>query len=174
MRRVRQAVFTAGPNCKCFIPLFVFPFSMNQSNLFSLELSTFLMFFSCERHARAAASDFAKACVHYINTNLPGNVQVTASHSEFMKRFVDCFSEHFETEFSRRRLSQQKPSNGTVPSSIEEESDYAVDHGDVPKPTKPFFRRLSFKGLKKGKVRWHPWINRLPGFNSWTIQSILI
>lgn len=70
-----------------------------------------------------------------------------------MRRFVDCFSEHFETEFSRRRLSQQKPSNGTI-TSVEEESDYAVDHSDVPKPTKPFFRRLSFKGLKKGKVRW--------------------
>lgn len=69
-----------------------------------------------------------------------------------MKRFIECFSEHFETEFSRRRLSHQKPSNGTV-TSTEDEPDY-TDHADhlAQKPTKPFFRRLSFKGLKKGKV----------------------
>lgn len=69
-----------------------------------------------------------------------------------MKRFVECFSEHFETEFSRRRLSHQKPSNGTV-NSGDDEPDY-TDHTSThaPKPTKPFFRRLSFKGLKKGKV----------------------
>lgn len=107
------------------------------------------MLFSCERHARAAASDFAKSCVHYINTNLPGNVQVSASHTDFMKRFIECFSEHFETEFARRRASQQK-SNGTV-NSIDEEND-RVEPMEAPKPSKPFFRRLSFKGLKKGKV----------------------
>lgn len=63
-----------------------------------------------------------------------------------MKRFIECFSEHFETEFSRRRLSHQKP-NGTT-NSIEEEPEL----NEPPKPSKPFFRRLSFKGLKKGKV----------------------
>lgn len=105
--------------------------------------------FSCERHARASASDFAKSCVHYINTNLPGNVQVSASHTDFMKRFIECFSEHFETEFTRRRASQRK-SNGTV-NSIDEEMD-RVEAMEAPKPSKPFFRRLSFKGLKKGKV----------------------
>lgn len=79
-------------------------------------------------------------------------MQVTATHTDFLKRFVDCFSEHFESEFSRRRLSHPKPSNGTITSTEEESIDY-TDHSDVPKPTKPFFRRLSFKGLKKGKVR---------------------
>ncbi|XP_031631928.1 SH2B adapter protein 2 isoform X2 [Contarinia nasturtii] len=106
----------------------------------------------CERHARAAAADFAKSCVHYINTNLPGNVQISASHTDFMKRFIECFSEHFETEFSRRRLSHQKP-NGTV-NSIDEDAE-RIDHVDAPKPSKPFFRRLSFKGLKKGKALFH-------------------
>lgn len=130
-------------------------FYQTLGNSFPLPLNPFNNHFpqsiySCERHARAAASDFAKACIHYINTNLPGNVQVTASHTDFLKRFVDCFSEHFESEFSRRRLSHQKPSNGTI-TSTEEESDY-TEHSDVPKTTKPFFRRLSFKGLKKGKV----------------------
>lgn len=57
----------------------------------------------CERHARAAASDFAKSCVHYINKNLPENVRATVSHREFMVRFVECFSDHFDSEFSRRR-----------------------------------------------------------------------
>lgn len=57
----------------------------------------------CERHARAAASDFAKSCVHYINKNLPENVRATVSHREFMVKFVECFSDHFDSEFSRRR-----------------------------------------------------------------------
>lgn len=57
----------------------------------------------CERHARAAASDFAKSCVHYINKNLPENVRTTVSHREFMVKFIDCFSDHFDSEFSRRR-----------------------------------------------------------------------
>lgn len=116
---------------------------------YHLSIHCVTFFFSCERHARAAASDFAKSCVHYINTNLPGNVQVSASHTDFMKRFIECFSEHFETEFSRRRLSHQKP-NGTV-NSIEEEPEQ-TNQVEAPKPSKPFFRRLSFKGLKKGKV----------------------
>lgn len=106
--------------------------------------------FSCERHARAAASDFAKSCVHYVNTNLPENVRATVSHSDFMKKFIDCFSEHFETEFSRRR-SHQKHSNGTVASIEEESADY-TERIQSPKPAKTFFRRLSFKGLRKGKV----------------------
>lgn len=61
----------------------------------------------CERHARAAASDFAKSCVHYINKNLPENVRTTVSQRDFMMKFVECFSEHYETEFSRRRGAHQ-------------------------------------------------------------------
>lgn len=58
----------------------------------------------CERHARAAASDFAKSCVHYINKNLPENVRATVSHRDFMMKYIECFSGHFNTEFSRRRV----------------------------------------------------------------------
>lgn len=72
---------------------------------------------------------------------------MSASHTDFMKRFIECFSEHFETEFARRRASQQKP-NGTI-NSIEEEPEPPIE---IVKPSKPFFRRLSFKGLRKGKV----------------------
>lgn len=58
---------------------------------------------SCERHARATASDFAKSCVQYVNTNLPENVRATVSHRDFLKKFIECFSDNFETEFTRRR-----------------------------------------------------------------------
>lgn len=61
----------------------------------------------CERHARAAAADFAKSCVHYINKNLAENVRASVSHREFMQKFVECFSEQFDAEFTRRR-SQSK------------------------------------------------------------------
>lgn len=87
-----------------------------------------------------------------------------------MRKFIECFSDHFDTEYNRRRtqtkvillftnvpqtLSTQPPhlpqtGNGTV---LEEESDYSEDS---PKIThKPFFRRLSFKGLRKGKAFFH-------------------
>lgn len=61
----------------------------------------------CERHARAAAADFAKSCVHYINKNLAENVRASVSHREFMQKFVECFAEQFDAEFTRRR-SQPK------------------------------------------------------------------
>nr|XP_029736434.1 SH2B adapter protein 2 isoform X2 [Aedes albopictus] len=102
----------------------------------------------CERHARAASADFARSCVHYITTNLPESARQTVSHRDFMRRFVDCFQEHFAHDFDRRRM-QCKTGNGTV---VLEESDYSEDT-DSPKTNhKPFFRRLSFKGLRKGKV----------------------
>lgn len=102
----------------------------------------------CERHARAASADFARSCVHYITTNLPESARQTVSHRDFMRRFVDCFQEHFGHDFDRRRM-QCKTGNGTV---VLEESDYSEDT-DSPKTNhKPFFRRLSFKGLRKGKV----------------------
>ncbi|XP_062560235.1 SH2B adapter protein 2 isoform X2 [Armigeres subalbatus] len=105
----------------------------------------------CERHARAASADFARSCVHYITTNLPESARQTVSHRDFMRRFVDCFQEHFGHDFDRRRM-QCKTGNGTV---VLEESDYSEDT-DSPKTNhKPFFRRLSFKGLRKGKALFH-------------------
>lgn len=58
----------------------------------------------CERHARAASADFARSCVHYITTNLPESARQTVSHRDFMRRFVDCFQEHFGHDFDRRRM----------------------------------------------------------------------
>lgn len=76
--------------------------SEGDSGLFCNTTNSWTEF--CERHARAAASDFAKSCVHYINKNLPENVRTTVSHRDFMIKFIECFSEHFDTEFSRRRV----------------------------------------------------------------------
>lgn len=101
----------------------------------------------CERHARAAASDFAKSCINYANTNLPEHIRQQISHRDFMRKFVESFTDHFETEFFRRR-SQYKTCNGT--STVFEENDLS-EEADSPKNHKPFFRRLSFKGLRKGK-----------------------
>lgn len=96
----------------------------------------------CERHARVAATDFAKSCAHYIAKH---NGCENVSHRDFMRKFIECFSDHFDAEYSRRRT--QNKTNGTV---LEEESDYSEDS---PKTShKPFFRRLSFKGLRKGKA----------------------
>ncbi|XP_049278586.1 SH2B adapter protein 2 [Anopheles funestus] len=103
----------------------------------------------CERHARAAAADFARACVNYVTNNLPEVARHTISHRDFMRRFVHCFESRFEDEFQRRR-AQPKTGNGSA--TVPEESDYSEDT-DSPKTNhKPFFRRLSFKGLRKGKV----------------------
>lgn len=103
----------------------------------------------CERHARAASADFARSCVHYVTNNLPESARQTVSHRDFMRRFIEVFQEHFEHDFYRRRM-QSKTGNGTA--MVLEESDYS-EETDSPKTNhKPFFRRLSFKGLRKGKV----------------------
>lgn len=57
----------------------------------------------CERHARAAATDFAKSCVHYIHKNLAESARGSVSHREFMQKFIACFAEQFDSEFMRRR-----------------------------------------------------------------------
>ncbi|XP_055544476.1 SH2B adapter protein 2 isoform X2 [Wyeomyia smithii] len=106
----------------------------------------------CERHARAASADFARSCVNYVTNNLPESARHTVSHRDFMRRFIECFQEHFEHDFYRRRM-QNKTGNGTA--MVLEESDYSEDT-DSPKTNhKPFFRRLSFKGLRKGKALFH-------------------
>ena len=132
----------------------------------------------CERHARASASDFAKAFCTYVSLNLPESARSNLSHRDFLRKFVESFCEHFESEYLRRTV--RSPSfthydtrhttandrdilsqNNNAPiraSSHEEFSDYSEHDGDAisPKPAhKPFFRRLSFKGLKKGKNFFH-------------------
>ncbi|XP_044737768.1 SH2B adapter protein 2 [Chrysoperla carnea] len=105
----------------------------------------------CERHARAAAQHFARACVHYMSVGLSETTRSSVSHKDFLKKFINCFSDHFEKEFCRRRLQGAKVANGH-----DELSDYSEQETDSPLVNhKPFFRRLSFKGLRKGKGFFH-------------------
>ncbi|XP_014480390.1 PREDICTED: SH2B adapter protein 1 isoform X2 [Dinoponera quadriceps] len=131
----------------------------------------------CERHARASASDFAKAFCAYVSLNLPESARTNLSHRDFLRKFVESFCEHFESEYLRHSVrsppshdgksaaandvnpANQNASNTPVRASSHEEfSDYSEHEGEAvsPKPVhKPFFRRLSFKGLKKGKGFFH-------------------
>ncbi|KAL7031126.1 hypothetical protein ACKWTF_006899 [Chironomus riparius] len=115
------------------------------------ELGTGWIEFS-ERHARAASSDFARSVVQYFNNSIQPEARSQVSHKELLKKFIDCFSENFEYEYLRRSVQQGNKSgaNGTaIPS---EGSDFSEDQ-DSPKINhKPFFRRLSFKALRKGKT----------------------
>lgn len=56
-----------------------------------------------ERHARAAATDFAKACINYINGSLTPEEARNLSHRNFGQKFLETFAEHYEKEFFRRR-----------------------------------------------------------------------
>ncbi|KAL0106967.1 hypothetical protein PUN28_015469 [Cardiocondyla obscurior] len=132
----------------------------------------------CERHARASASDFAKAFCAYVSLNLPESTRANLSHRDFLRQFVVIFCEHFESEYLRQsvrslslhdtrsvisnerdiNLASQNANAPVRASSHEEFSDYSEHEGEAvsPKPAhKPFFRRLSFKGLKKGKGFFH-------------------
>ncbi|XP_011342932.1 SH2B adapter protein 1 isoform X2 [Ooceraea biroi] len=112
----------------------------------------------CERHARASASEFAKAFCAYVSLTLPESARTSLSHRDFLKKFVDSFCEHFENEYLRHNVSQNTNNPPVRASSHEEFSDYSEHEGEAvsPKPAhKPFFRRLSFKGLKKGKSFFH-------------------
>lgn len=57
----------------------------------------------CERHSRVAAADFAKACINYINGNLPPEEARNISYRSFGQKFAEAFVDHFETEFCYRR-----------------------------------------------------------------------
>lgn len=115
----------------------------------------------CEKHAKSAACDFAKAFCNYVSTNLP-NSSRTSSHKEFVSKFMDCFVHHFEIEIAKRNSLKDvsnKILNGTPRANSHEDfSDYSEHGNDTSSPKthhKPFFRRLSFKGLKKGKGFFH-------------------
>ncbi|XP_075983470.1 SH2B adapter-like protein Lnk [Anticarsia gemmatalis] len=107
----------------------------------------------CERQAKAAAQDFAKACLQYVQTGTNDSAtRPQASHKDLLKKFVECFSEQFELEIGKLKGVHKLP-NGTH--TGHDESDYSEDT-DSPKTLhKPFFRRLSFKGLRRGKGLFH-------------------
>ncbi|XP_017471812.1 PREDICTED: SH2B adapter protein 1 isoform X7 [Rhagoletis zephyria] len=103
----------------------------------------------CERHSRVAAADFAKACIGYINGNLPPEEARSISYRCFGQKFAEVFVDHFETEFCLRR-NNLWTGNGN---SLEESGSAAEDSPKI--FHKAFFRRLSFKGLRKGKTLFH-------------------
>lgn len=106
----------------------------------------------CDRHGKIAAQDFAKACVQYVSVNLPENARNSITHKDFLRKFLDSFTEQFEVDFCKRRLNSTKLLNGASRTS-EELSDYSedIESPKIQSLPKPFFRRLSFKGLRKGK-----------------------
>ncbi|CAK1590482.1 unnamed protein product [Parnassius mnemosyne] len=107
----------------------------------------------CERQAKTAAQDFAKACLNFIQTGV--NDPSSRSHvsqKEFLKKFVDCFTEQFDLEFGKLKAQHKLP-NGTH--TGHDESDYSEDTDSPKTQHKPFFRRLSFKGLRRGKGLFH-------------------
>ncbi|XP_058805987.1 SH2B adapter protein 2 [Phymastichus coffea] len=132
----------------------------------------------CDNQARAAAAEFARSFCHYVNVELSEAARANLSYRDFLRRFVESFCEHFEAEYLRRTAksptndinsrqaltdyegnsTNQNNRKPVRTSSHEEFSDYSEHDGEVisPKPVhKPFFRRLSFKGLKKGKGLFH-------------------
>ncbi|XP_030758098.1 SH2B adapter protein 1 isoform X2 [Sitophilus oryzae] len=112
----------------------------------------------CERHAMVAAQDFSKSCNQYINMSLPENARNLVNHKDLLKKFVDCFTEEFEKDFTRRRLGGgNKVLNGvkTNTTPTNNEDSFEVEEGSPKMTHKPFFRRLSFKMLRKSKDIFH-------------------
>ncbi|XP_037292568.1 SH2B adapter protein 1 isoform X2 [Manduca sexta] len=106
----------------------------------------------CERQAKNTAQDFAKACLQYIQTGNEASARPPATHKELLKKFVDCFTEQFEIEIGKLKALHKLP-NGTH--TGHDESDYSEDTDSPKTQHKPFFRRLSFKGLRRGKGLFH-------------------
>lgn len=93
----------------------------------------------CERHAQAAAQDFSKSCMQFINMNLSENNRSTITDKEFLKKYIDCFTEQFEMDFNKRKLHNTKISNGV--SSRSEEDAFENEEVSPKLQHKPFFRR---------------------------------
>lgn len=105
----------------------------------------------CERHATAAAQDFSKSCVQYINMNMPESSRNVLSYKDFLKKFIETFTDQFEVDFNRRKMQNSKSVNGSL--RHEEISDN--EDGSPKMQHKPFFRRLSFKVLRRGRDLFH-------------------
>lgn len=106
----------------------------------------------CERQAKVAAQDFARACLNFVSPTSTDPSRPLVSHKDLMKKFVDCFSEQLESEFCKLKVQSRIP-NGTH--GLPDESDYSEDMDSPKTQHKPFFRRLSFKGLRRGKGLFH-------------------
>ncbi|XP_061723087.1 SH2B adapter protein 1 [Cydia pomonella] len=108
----------------------------------------------CERQAKAAAPEFARAAYwKYVQSSATDPTsRPSVSHKDLLKKFVDSFSDQFEIEIGKLK-AQHKVPNGTH--TGHDESDYSEDTDSPKTQHKPFFRRLSFKGLRRGKGLFH-------------------
>ena len=108
----------------------------------------------CDRHAKAAAADLVTAFCSYRNCR---PTATCISYTEFAKKFADRFITHFENEFLKRNpasATQVESLISPTTNSHEELSDLSENEVEDQSPRfsqKAFFRRLSFKGLRKGK-----------------------
>lgn len=111
----------------------------------------------CQRHATIAAQDFSKSCFQFISVNLSENARSNITQKDFLKKFIECFTEQFESDFVKRKPQVHKLVNGATTRHIDEPNDTISENGETsPKlHHKPFFRRLSFKMLRKGKDLFH-------------------
>lgn len=92
----------------------------------------------CERHASVAAQDFSKSCGQFMALNLPEAAKATVTYKDFLKKFLDAFTEHFEVDFNKRKQQGSKVINGA--SRLEEETS-ETEEGSPKMHHKPFFRR---------------------------------
>lgn len=111
----------------------------------------------CDRHAKAAAVDLVTAfCSYKAFRSCDGVKSACASYAEFAKKFAERFVIHFENEFLKRNpiIHNDCGASHAASNSNEELSDLSENEVESQSPRfnqKPFFRRLSFKGLRKGK-----------------------
>lgn len=99
----------------------------------------------CERHAQAAAQDFSKSCMQYMNLSSSDSVSSTITHKELLRKFIESFTEQFEMDFNKRRLHNTKISNGLNQRTDEEM--FENDDGSPKLQHKPFFRRYNIFNL---------------------------
>lgn len=138
----------------------------------------------CEKHARLAAKEFAQSYRLFINDhpNLGKSVSNQEFCRRFVDSFLDFFDaevkkkvvltdgvapstnghgaqENASSEPSRTRPKTQETSQENIRGLVtnhEDYSDLSDPEGESPKTHhRPFFRRLSFKGLKRGKGLFH-------------------
>lgn len=96
----------------------------------------------CDRHALAAAQDFAKSCSQFL-AGLPEGSRPNVTAKELARKYVEVFAEAFETDFCKRRNANlsMRIGNGVISRYSEEEC--GSENGETsPKlQHKPFFRR---------------------------------
>lgn len=137
----------------------------------------------CEKNAKVAAVDFVQNYRLFINDH--PNLGKTVSNQEISKKFIDVFLEHFDSEIKKKVGENSVSTNGVssqeapaatadsargrpktqetsqenirgLVTNHEDYSDLSDPEGESPKTHhRHFFRRLSFKGLKRGKGLFH-------------------